>query len=60
MNFQLEELVAAARRSFVLWVLIGICQYNGSLVDQIALFYDNTFLWHYSILPNCETIIMQI
>jgi hypothetical protein len=24
-DFQLEELVTAARRNFVLWVLIGIC-----------------------------------
>jgi hypothetical protein len=59
-DFQLEELVTAARRNFVLWALIGICQYNGSLVDQIALFHDNTFLWHYSIPPNREAIITQI
>jgi hypothetical protein len=49
-----------ARRNFVLWALIGICQYNGSLVDQIALFHDDTLLWHYSIPPNHEVIIMQI
>jgi hypothetical protein len=49
-----------ARRNFVLWALIGIHQYNRSLVDQIALFYNNTFLWHYSIPPNHEAIITQI
>jgi hypothetical protein len=59
-DFQLEELVTAARRNFVLWVLISIRQYNGSLVNQIALFYDDTFLWHYSVLPNREAIIAQI
>jgi hypothetical protein len=59
-DFQLEELVTVARRNFVLWALIGICQYNGSLVDQIALFYDDTFLWHYSVPPNHKAIITQI
>jgi hypothetical protein len=56
-DFQLEELVTAARRNFVLWALISICQYNRSLVNQIALFHDDTFLWHYSVPPNCEAII---
>jgi hypothetical protein len=60
MDFQLEELVTTARRNFVLWALISIHQYNGSLVDQIALFHDDTFLWHYSIPPNRKAIIMQI
>jgi hypothetical protein len=59
-DFQLEELVTAARRNFVLWALIGIHQYNGSLVDQITLFHDDTFLWHYSVPPNCKAIITQI
>jgi hypothetical protein len=56
-DFQLEELVTTAKRNFVLWVLIGIHQYNGSLVDQIALFHNDTFLWHYSIPPNRKAII---
>jgi hypothetical protein len=60
MDFQLEDLVAVARRNFVLWVLISICQYNGSLVDQITLFHDNTFLWHNSVPSNHKAIIMQI
>jgi hypothetical protein len=60
MDFQLEELVTATRRNFVLWALIGIRQYNRSLVDQITLFHDDTFLWHYSVPPNCKAIITQI
>jgi hypothetical protein len=59
-NFQLEELVTAARRNFVLWALISIHQYNGSLVDQIALFHNDTFLWHYSVPPNRKVITTQI
>ena len=60
MDFQLGELVTAARRNLVLWALISIRQYNGSLVNQIALFHDKTFLWHYSIPPNHKAIITQI
>jgi hypothetical protein len=59
-DFQLEELVTVARRNFVLWALIGIRQYNGSLINQIALFHNETFLWHYSVPPNREAIITQI
>jgi hypothetical protein len=59
-DFQLEELVATARRNFTLWMLIDIHQYNKSLVDQISFFYNNTFLWHYSVPPNCKAIIMQL
>ena len=59
-DFQLRDLVTAARRNFVLWALIRICQYNQSLVNQIALFYDDTFFWHYSIPANCSEILTQI
>ena len=48
-DFQLEDLIAAAQQTLSLWVLIGVQQYNGSLVDQLALFHDKTFLWHYSV-----------
>jgi hypothetical protein len=58
MDFQLEELVTVARRNFILWVLISIRQYNRSLVDQITLFHNDTFLWHYSIPSNHKVIII--
>ena len=35
-------------------------QYNGSLVDQLALFHDETFLWHYSVPPKRQEILYQI
>ena len=59
-DFQLHALVAAAQRNFTLWVLLGIRQYNGTLVDQLSLFYDDTFLWHYSVPPWCQEILLHI
>ena len=50
-DFQLDDLVAEAQRNLVLWALTGVHQYNGTLVDQLSLFHDDTFLWHYSIPP---------
>ena len=41
-------------------MLIGVHQYNGSLVDQLTLFHDETFLWHYSISPKRQEILYQI
>ena len=59
-DFQLGSLVTAAQRTLTLWALIGVCQYNGSLVDQLALFHDETFLWHYSVPPKRQEILYQI
>ena len=41
-------------------MLIGVRQYNGSLVDQLTLFHDKTFLWHYSVPPKRQEILYQI
>ena len=59
-DFQLGSLVTAAQRTLTLWALIGVCQYNRSLVDQLALFHDKTFLWHYSIPLKRQEILYQI
>ena len=59
-DFQLDDLVAEAQRNLVLWVLTGVCQYNGLLVNQLSLFHDDTFLWHYSVPPRCQKIILHI
>ena len=59
-NFQLDALVAAAQRNFTLWALLGIHQYNGTLVDQLSLFHDDTFLWHYSVPLRCQEILSHI
>ena len=59
-DFQLESLVTMAQRTLTLWVLIGVRQYNGSLIDQFTLFHDETFLWHYSVPPKSQEILYQI
>ena len=59
-DFQLDALVAEAQKNFNLWVFTGVHQYNGILVDQISLFHDNTFLWHYSSPPQHQEIISHI
>ena len=50
-DFQLDDLVAEAQRNLVLWALTGVHQYNGTLVNQLSLFHDDTFLWHDSAPP---------
>ena len=59
-DFQLGSLVTAAQRTLTLWALIGVRQYNRSLVDQLALFHNETFLWHYSVPPKRQEILYQI
>ena len=59
-DFQLDALVAAAQKNFALWALIGVHQYNDTLVNQISLFHDNTFLWHYSVLLQHQEITSYI
>ena len=59
-DFQLDDLVAEAQRNLVLWALTGVHQYNGLLVDQLSLFHNDTFLWHYSIPLQCQEIISHI
>ena len=59
-DFQLDDLVAEAQRNLILWALTGVHQYNGILVDQLSLFHDNTFLWHYSVPLQHQEIISHI
>ena len=59
-DFQLDDQVAEAQRNLVLWALTGVHQYNSTLVDQLSLFHDNTFLWHYSVLLQHQEITLHI
>ena len=59
-DFQLDDLVAEAQRNLILWALTGVHQYNGILVDQLSLFHNNTFLWHYSVPLQRQEIISHI
>ena len=50
-DFQFEGLISAVQTNLVLWALIGVRQFRGDLVDQLALFFDSTFFWQYCVPP---------
>ena len=59
-DYQLPSLLEAARRNLLYWTLADICQYNRTPADQISLFYNETYLWHYSVPAFQKDIIAQI
>ena len=59
-DFQFEGLISAVRTNLTLWALIGVCQFCGDLVNQLALFFDSTFFWQYCVPPVQEEILRQI
>jgi len=59
-DYSLDELVSKANQTLLYWRLSGIVQYDGTLVNQLSLFYDETFLWHYSMPSYREEIRSQI
>jgi len=42
------------------WRLSGVVQYNSTPIDQVSLFYNETFLWHYCAPSYREEIHSQI
>ena len=59
-DYSLDELISKANSTLLYWRLSGITQYNGTPVEQLSLFYDETFLWHYSVPLYREEICLQI
>jgi len=59
-DFQLVDLLNAARCCTAYWQLSGAHNFNQSPVTQISLFYDETFLWHYFVLSHRPEIVTQI
>ena len=59
-DYSLDELVSKANQTLLYWRLSGITQYNGTPVTQLSLFYNKTFLWHYSTPSYWEEIRSQI
>jgi len=59
-DYSLDELISKANQTLLFWRLSGITQYNGTPVTQLSLFYDKTFLWHYSAPSYREEIRSQI
>jgi len=46
-DHSLDELVSKANSMLLYWRLSGVTQYDGTPINQLSLFYDETFLWHY-------------
>jgi len=59
-DYSLDELVSKANSTLLYWRLSGITQYDRTPIDQLSLFYDETFLWHYSAPSYQEEIYLQI
>jgi len=59
-NYSLDELISKANQTLLYWRLSGVTQYDGTPLDQLSLFYDETFLWHYSVPSYWEEICSQI
>jgi len=49
-DYSLDKLISKANQTLLYWRLSGITQYDRTPITQLSLFYDETFLWHYSTL----------
>jgi len=51
-NYSLDELVSKVNQTLLYWRLSGVVQYDRTPLDQLSLFYNETFLcvmiWFYS------------
>jgi len=59
-DYSLDKLVSKANSTLLYWRLSGITQYNRTPVEQLSLFYNETFLWHYSVPSYQEEIRSQL
>jgi len=59
-DYSLDKLISKANQTLLYWRLSGITQYDGTPVTQLSLFYDETFLWHYSTPSYREEIRSQL
>jgi len=59
-DYSLDKLISKANQTLLFWRLSGVTQYDGSPLDQLSLFYDETFLWHYSTPSYWEEIRSQL
>jgi len=59
-NYSLDELVSKANSTLLYWRLSGVVQYDRTPINQLSLFYNETFLWHYCAPSYWEEICLQI
>jgi hypothetical protein len=57
MDFQLPELVERCLATFLFWSLGQTPQFATVSTNQITLFYDETFFWHYFVPVRRQDII---
>jgi hypothetical protein len=56
-DFQLPELVECSLATFLFWSLGRPLQFATSSTNQITLFYNETFFWHYFVSTRRQDII---
>jgi hypothetical protein len=56
-DFQLPELVERCLATFLFWSLGRTLQFATASTNQITLFYDKTFFWHYFVPVRRQEII---
>jgi len=59
-DYSLDKLISKANQTLLYWRLSGVTQYDGTPLDQLSIFYDKTFLWHYSTPSYQEEICLQL
>jgi hypothetical protein len=59
-DYQLPTLADAASQNLLFWSLSGIRHHDGTTANQISLFYDDTFFWHYYVPEKREEIIEHL
>jgi len=59
-DYSLDELVSKANSTLLYWRLSEVTQYDRTAVEQLSLFYNETFLWHYSTPSYQEEIRSQL
>ena len=59
-DYSLDKLISKANQTLLYWRLSEVTQYDGTPLNQLSLFYDETFLWHYSTPSYQEEIHSQI
>ena len=60
LDYQLSDLLSAARHCTAYWQLLDAHNFDQSPVTQITLFYNETFFWHYQVPLVQQEIITQI
>ena len=59
-DYQLVDILTAARHCTTYWLLSHVHNFDQTPITQLSLFYNETFLWHYSVPSIRQEIITQI